>query len=157
MALALVACLAIAGCASNPAASPRASAASPSSSSSEASSPSPTTRATATERPSPTAPERPAPPELAGVWLRTGGAVRLTLDGTRYTIHREDHVVSGRIAVEGDRIEFFNSGLCAAAGVYGVGVYTWTIADGLLTITKVEDPCGGRSDVFRSATFAREE
>lgn len=89
-----------------------------------------------------------APPELRGVWtteLNANDTMRLTLRGSLYeaNIEGSSQTGTGRIAVEGDTIEFHGSEFCADdPGV----VYTWAIEDGTLTFTATEDdPCGHRA------------
>jgi hypothetical protein len=98
-----------------------------------------------------TEPPDGAPRELAGRWRRNvqGETVILTLDGTGYHIQRGPASGSGRIAVDGDEIEFYGSNLCD-----GQGTYTWSFEEGRLRFTEiVADPCDGRTVVLLRGTF----
>jgi hypothetical protein len=80
-----------------------------------------------------------------------GEVVVLTLDGTGYHIQRGPESGSGRISVDGDEIEFYGSNRCD-----GRGTYEWSFEDERLRLTEiVEDPCGGRTDIFLRGTFGR--
>jgi hypothetical protein len=141
-ALAIVAVLVLAGCATDVAGSP---ASSPSAS--------PAAEATTTEQPSPSIAADAAPPELAGSWRRSigGESYILGLAGNGYSVQVAGGSGAGRISVEGDRIQFSRSNRCPD----GIGLYTWSIEDGRLRFTEVEpDPCG-RADFLPLGTWGR--
>lgn len=108
--------------------------------------------ATATPRPS-ASPRAPAPEELQGRWQTVISDVDkpvLTITDFKYTIERLG-MGTGSIAVQGDRIAFSGSNLCA-----GTGLYTWSIEAGTLTLQSVDpDPCANRSDAIRGRPFTR--
>lgn len=113
--------------------------------------PSPALTATPTSNPTL---ETSVPPELAGTWRRSvaGETVDLSLQ-IGYSIQRGFGRGSGRVAVDGDRIEFFASDRCE-----GAGDYTWTVEGDVLTLTMVgTDPCSGRSEVLIPGSFRRYE
>lgn len=117
---------------------------------------------TATIEPSPSPSPSPTvnfleptvPAELAGTWRRSVGGVRVDLSlQVGYTIQRGGGRGSGRVTVDGDRIEFHGSNLCD-----GSGIYTWVVEDDTLTFTMVgSDPCTGRSEVLVPGSFQRYE
>jgi len=115
---------------------------------------SPTPTPTATPSPSPTLIESTVPPELAGTWRRSVGGERVDLSlQVGYSIQRGFARGSGRVTVDGDRIEFHGGSLCD-----GEGVYTWAIEEDTLTFTMVAvDPCSGRSEVLVPGSFRRYE
>lgn len=82
-----------------------------------------------------------APPELADVWQRefVGETMYLTLQGTRYSVGGPSGgSISGRIAVDGDRIVFSQGDSTCT----GAGTYTWRIEDDELRMTLAgTDPC----------------
>lgn len=118
--------------------------------------PSPTATVEPSPSPSPTVNflEPTVPVELAGTWRRSvgGQTVDLSLQ-VGYTIQRGAGRGSGRVTVDGDRIEFHSSSLCD-----GSGIYTWVVEDDTLTLTMVgTDPCTGRSEVLVPGSFQRYE
>lgn len=108
-----------------------------------------------TARPTPTPLfETTVPPELAGTWRRSvdGQQVDLSLQ-VGYSIQRGAGRGTGRVTVDGDRIEFHAGSLCD-----GIGVYTWVVEGDRLTLTMDgTDPCSGRSEVLVPGSFRRFE
>lgn len=105
-----------------------------------------TESAEATASPSPEASEPAEPRALVGTWRTTlGGApLALTVTETTYRIVRGSNAATGSVTIDGDRIEFFDSSLCA-----GTGTYSWRITDGALTFFPVEnEPCPGRAEAL---------
>lgn len=96
--------------------------------------------------------EPTVPAELAGTWQRSVGGERVDLSlHIGYTIQRGGGRGSGRVTVDGNRIEFYASNLCD-----GTGVYTWSVEGDNLTFTMVgTDPCSGRSEVLVPGSFRR--
>ena len=133
--------LGIAGCAT--ADEPEASA-SPSPPAESAAPPSEVATPEPTPEPSPTATESQAPRSLFGTWRTTlgGSPLSLQISESTYRIVRGTNAGTGSVSVDGDRIEFFDSDLCA-----GTGVYRWTITDGTLSFFPIEtEPCPGRAE-----------
>lgn len=118
--------------------------------------PSPTATSEPRAIPSPTVNflEPTVPHELAGTWRRSVAGVTVDLSlQVGYAIQRGAGRGSGRVTVDGDRIEFFASSLCE-----GTGTYTWLVEDDTLTLTMVgTDPCTGRSEVLVPGSFKRYE
>ena len=111
---------------------------------SEPATPSPTSEAAAS--PTSTPSESQAPRALFGTWRTTLGGSPLSLEVTEstYRIVRGTNAGTGSVTVDGDRIEFFDSSLCA-----GTGVYRWTITDGTLSFFPIEtEPCPGRGEAL---------
>jgi hypothetical protein len=84
-----------------------------------------------------------APTQLIGSWsttLDSGDMLTLTLTDKSYRLTRGPNSGSGRIAVQGDEIEFSGSNLCD-----GTGTYHWSIDGDSLTFTAFgpADTCGG--------------
>jgi hypothetical protein len=109
--------------------------------------------ATATASIQPTAEATPspapsmAPRSLFGTWRTTLGGQNLSLNITEstYRIVRGPNSATGGVSVTDDRIEFFDSSLCA-----GTGVYRWEISEeGALSFFPVEsEPCPGRAEAL---------
>ena len=97
-----------------------------------------------------------APPELEGSWrtlLGSGESRMLSLRGNQGVFNQPGGGgVVGEISVEGDRITFFESELCVAAGTW-----QWSIEGDSLTFTAVDpiDPCGSRRQVLEGVTYNR--
>lgn len=89
-------------------------------------------------------PGSPAPAELIGTWDRIAGSSSFTptmliLTAGAFTIRADGAVGGGNLVVNGDEIDFFNSGPCPAP----VGRYQWTLKAGTLHFTPLNsDPCG---------------
>ena len=105
--------------------------------------------------PSPTPVKDPAPPKLQGLWETefdvpgsASGTATLTLSEDRYLVNTMGIPIQGSIAVQGDRIEFFDSDACV-----GRGEYLWSVEGGLLTFTLIRDGCPGRRTLLDGATF----
>jgi len=95
--------------------------------------------------------ELASPPELFGTWRTTllGQTVTLSLreEGT-YRIHRGVNEGTGDIAVDGDRIDFFNSSLCP-----GTGEYRWRIEGDTLRFSSLTEPCPGRAEALLNVRY----
>lgn len=113
----------------------------------------PTTEDTTAATTSTTEPEGVVPAELQGDWVTTVGAgetAELQIGGSFYRIKRESAQGGGHLEVDGDTMTFFPNEACD-----GVGEYTWSITDGSLTMTMInDDPCG-RKDVLVGNVFTR--
>ncbi len=74
----------------------------------------------------------PYPPE-GGIWRLSldEGVFRVYHDGTGWA-------TLGSFTVQGDRIEFFNDPHC----IWDVGIYTWKLEGGSLSLEAVTDGCG---------------
>jgi hypothetical protein len=114
----------------------------------------PATSVTAAPSTSTTEPEGAAPTELQGDWVATlanGDIAMLEIGSTFYRIELEFGKAGGHLEVAGETITLAANEQCA-----GVGEYTWSITDGSLTLTLVnDDPCGGRRDVLVGRSFTR--
>jgi hypothetical protein len=122
---------------------------------SAAAAPSPTEAPpTATEAPTATPEPMPSessePPQLLGTWRTTlaGQTVTLRLSPDEYSIHRGSSAGTGSIAVDGDRIDFFDSSLCE-----GTGEYRWSIDGDSLRFTLVTEPCPGRAEALLNVVY----
>lgn len=140
----LLVSLGIAGCAAGDEPEVSASASPPAES---AVSPSEATPAPTSEpSPTPTPSESQAPRSLFGTWRTTlaGQPLSLAITESTYRIVRGTNAATGGVSVDGDRIEFFDSNLCA-----GTGAYRWTITDGTLSFFPIEtEPCPGRAEAL---------
>lgn len=137
----------LAGCAAaDPPSDSAASSASPPTASAPSS---PATRESTPEptaSPTPSSSESAAPRTLFGTWRTTlaGSPLSLEVTASTYRIVRGGNAGAGSVTVDGDRIEFFDSSLCA-----GTGVYRWTITDGTLSFFPIEtEPCTGRAEAL---------
>ena len=90
-----------------------------------------------------TLPGGPAPTELIGTWSRLQGSSNYTptvlvVRDTGFTIRAYGTQGSGSLVVNGDEIDFFNSGPCPGP----VGRYQWTLTGGTLHFAALNaDPC----------------
>ena len=105
--------------------------------------PAPTLEPTASPTPMPS--ESHAPRALFGTWRTTlaGSPLSLEITETTYRIVRGGNSGAGKVTVDGDRIEFFDSVLCA-----GTGIYRWTITEGTLSFFPIDEPCPGRAEAL---------
>ena len=114
------------------------------------------TTPTAPANPSPPTVLIPAPRVLQAVWVTglrgSGEQVTLTLSENGYHISRPPSQASGAISVDGDRIEFSQSTLCA-----GTGVYRWSLNGNSLLFTNISEPCPGRGEALDGQTYAKRD
>ncbi|HEU4543389.1 MAG TPA: hypothetical protein VFR23_19820 [Jiangellaceae bacterium] len=88
--------------------------------------------------------------DLAGNW-----SMRLNADGTMVVNAPASYggVLSAALfeaAADRFRTSVFEQDLCSGQGV---GIYAWSLADGVLTLTPVDDSCEGRVAVLASSTW----
>jgi len=82
----------------------------------------------------------PSPPTAADCYFL------MTLTSTTYQWfdghgqHQDPHG-EGNVVVNGNEIDFFSGVNCGLALPDGVGRYTWTLTGGLLSFTRISDPC----------------
>ncbi len=134
-----------------------------------ASSPAPT----ASLSPAAPPPGGPLPAQLLGNWFLPAAAYvaingysvpcpspvtasncffELTLAATTYrqaftALGGRQDAGQGDVIVNKNEIDFFNGVLCGRALPDGIGRYAWTIADGVLYLTLISDPCP-RSEAY---------
>jgi hypothetical protein len=119
--------------------------------------PSATCSRTSRSRPVSCAVGGPAPPELQGTWKLSGSPEKgllFVISERHYRV--PTHLAHGDLAVEGDKIAFFNAAICGLTLPEGVGRYRWAVKRNSLRFEPLgEEPCGGRGDILANATYER--
>jgi hypothetical protein len=87
----------------------------------------------------------PVPARLLGDWFLSNShcpLIQLTLSATIYHLAHCGDSSSGAVVVNNTEIDFFNADLCGLQLPDGVGRYMWTLTDGVLHLTPLnQDPC----------------
>jgi hypothetical protein len=94
--------------------------------------------------PSPSAPlGGPVPAQLDGAWRQVDDpTVVMILTGTEFSSAGPLGSGTGKVAVNGSEIDFYNGTLCAFPLPGGIGKYRWTISARVLTFSPLNsDPC----------------
>jgi hypothetical protein len=112
-------------------------------------------------------PGGPVPAVLNGSWLQKNTArsqpPMLTLyNGNRFELQISSltyggGVSFGSVVVNGSEIDLFNGNICAIPLPSGVGRYRWTVQNGVLHFTPLnEDPCSMRSYFVANQSYTRQ-
>jgi hypothetical protein len=106
-------------------------------------------------------PGGPVPAALSGDWLQKGNNPSVGPDvifsGTKYELVTTGGMTFGRVAVNGNEIDFYNGDGCAIPLPGGVGRYEWSLLSGVLHFTPLQtDPCGGRTRPLANQSFVKQ-
>lgn len=96
-----------------------------------------------------------------GTYSVTAGGSKWSIkydDNSRVTVSRDGStVVEGTYKVTGDLLEVTDEkGPMACGGEQKTGKYKWKLEGKNLTLTKVDDECGGRANALTAQAWAQE-
>lgn len=95
-----------------------------------------------------------------GTYSATAGGVKWSIkydESGKVTMSRNGEiVVEGTYKVKGDELEVRDEKGEMACGAEQTGKYKWRLEGKKLTLTKVEDECGGRASALTAQTWAQE-
>jgi hypothetical protein len=100
-----------------------------------------------------------APPELQGTWrLVTRGSpergLLFVISDRHYRV--PTRLANGDLAVNGNKISFFNAAVCGLTLPEGVGRYSWAVRGDRLRFELLgKEPCGGRRDILANGVYRR--